>query len=434
MSFSFDQNLDSTKENLSISKSSFNCELKFKRFQEKGLIMFCKTLILFTCLSISSLALAAKVIGAGSGGGGDAIMVDGKPVIRDVLGQLELISVENNIDFIQKIPGFSVLMERIAKVNPFFATQIILDLTGVTFYLSEKDLPLLPYGQTTMSGNIEAEVQLASRTGNDVILAPKFFKNEFTKFTLIHEALHGILENNFGPAHHQRIRNIVGYLYKNQSNLKKEDLEIILSKNNFSNNTYNFSTNKHKYVWDHNLNPVLRCYFVVMGGFYKVAEFDKLDCEETIGAKTSGSFSDNYHQAINALDKVFPDISNIKHITHFYDFTPKVLNLDLKKDSLFKSGQTKRQKSWCWSNEQNLKTLKVLKSKAESKMELINDLEQSFKRAALSLELENEILMATDAGPLEELRTPLVSALDLISKNLMIASENETKCSRQYSH
>ncbi|MBP9680695.1 MAG: hypothetical protein KBD76_04780 [Bacteriovorax sp.] len=63
-------------------------------------------------------------------------------------------------------------------------------------------------------------------------------------------------------------------------------------------------------------------------------------------------------------------------------------------------------------------------------MELINDLEQSFKTAALSIELENEILKDTYVGPLEELRTPLVSALDLIAKKLMIASENETKCSR----
>lgn len=394
----------------------------------------------FITLGLSVLLLSSSVFaktGAETGGGGDAVVINGKLVIRDVIAQKSVSIIENNIEFLQSVKGFKTLIESIAKVNPEFASSIILDLSNVKFYLSASDLPLLPYTQTTMAGEVAADVQLASRTGDDVILAPQFLENDYTNYTLIHESLHGLLKNNAGPAHHQRVRNIVKYLYANQGSLTAEGLNEVLKKNNYA----EFGARKDKYVWDKNLDSTVKCYFALDGQMSKVGLFAKVDCGNTDLLEKAAEITNfDYYNVFaqrNALVEArFPEIKIVFYASLVStNDVPGVRSFTLQKDSIFNSRVTIAQKSVCWENAYTKRDLLKLKTKSDLEVSQLEKLNKDLDSASLSTEVK-EALVRSYAGYSKETLAQMLETTKtanlLINESITKAQKNEANCQSQY--
>lgn len=390
------------------------------------------TLGLSALILTSTGALAAKK-GAETGGGGDAVIINGKAVLRDLVLNDELTTVENNIEFLKSIKGFKVLIESIAKVNPDFAADIVIDLAKASIHLASTDLPLLNYGTTTMPGGIAADIQLADRTGDDIVIAPKFFENEFSKYTLIHEALHGLLSNNAGPAHHQRIRNIVNYLYTNRAGLTATGLNEVLKKNNYS----AFHT-REKEIWNKSLDSTVRCHFALSGvsNFY-VGLFEDLDCGSDILERAAENLDvySIYEQRNAMAEAKFPGISTIARADYglSMEYVPYVKELTLQKDQFLKSNVKSYQKSMCWDNSDNKKKLVEIKEKADLRSAQIETLEKTLDAASLSEEIKDKFVKSFDstkAKGLTQVKSEHAEISRVISERLKTAEANEVKCQR----
>lgn len=392
------------------------------------------TLGLSALILTSTSALAGKQ-GAETGGGGDAVLINGKAVLRDVVLSGDLPTVENNIEFLKSIKGFKALIESIAKVNPDFAADIVIDLAMASIHLSSTDLPLLNYGITTMPGGVAADVQLADRTGNDIVIAPKFFENEYTKYTMIHEALHGLLSNNAGPAHHQRVRNIVNYLYTNRAGLTATGLNEVLKKNNYS----VFHT-KEKEIWNKNLDSTVRCHFALSGvRTVYVGLFEDLNCGSDIldRAVENMDFYSIYEERNALAEAKYPGISTIARTDYSLtkEFTPYVKELTLQKDQVFKSNIKSYQKSICWDNSYNKKKLVELKEKADAKSAKIETLEKSLDAASLTEEVKDKFVKSFDSFKekgLTQIKSEHAEISTIITERLKTAEANEVKCQKQY--
>lgn len=84
------QNLDGQLNNLPTFKTTFISELKLKNIKLKGVSMLTKTFVLLICLSTSSFALASKIDGAGSGGGGDVRCFEYSNLVGEVVKSLAI--------------------------------------------------------------------------------------------------------------------------------------------------------------------------------------------------------------------------------------------------------------------------------------------------------------------------------------------------------
>ncbi len=197
---------------------------------------------LITFLTLSSILLTAPTTilakskrGTESGGGGDAIVQNGKLVMRDfVIDNEELLEIENNMSFLLQYPEVKEVIMKIGSQHPRFAASIIKELMKVKYLLTDKELSVLAPQSTSLSG-INAEIQIAIRYEDDVIISkPAFDKLENKAFILIHEALHGLLDSNRGPAHHARIRKIVKYLENNLESIDFNEFDKLLKDNKFN--------------------------------------------------------------------------------------------------------------------------------------------------------------------------------------------------------
>ncbi|MEA9357447.1 hypothetical protein SHI21_14565 [Bacteriovorax sp. PP10] len=231
-----------------------------------------KLLTLGLALTLMSPLASYAKMGTETSGGGDAVYLDNQMVIRDLLVQDQVKTLRNN-NFLNSIPEFKVLILKLAKVDPQFASAVIRDLMSDKMYLSPGTLPILPYNQTTVTGKA-ADVQLAIRNGKEIIFSKQFLNSNQKEYILIHEALHGILADNSGPLHHVRVRNIVKYIYDNQNNLDSEELKATLADNNYNTNTAFLE--EDTYIWNPEANKNLRCYY--SGDDRSIVLFLGLDC------------------------------------------------------------------------------------------------------------------------------------------------------------
>lgn len=175
-------------------------------------------------------------LGNDKGNGGDAILVNNEMVMRDFVARTNITPIEDNFKFLHEIPGLEELLNEIAKVNGRLAYQLLSDLLRVNFFAAEDDLHLLAPGQTGIGGP-KAQIQLAIRFDYDVVLSPKFFSSQFKNqraYLMIHEALHGVLDDSQGPLHHTRVRAFVNYLKTQRGNYDRTKMDAILQKKFYS--------------------------------------------------------------------------------------------------------------------------------------------------------------------------------------------------------
>lgn len=319
-----------------------------------------KLLTLGLTLSLMGPLATYAGMGAESGGGGDAVIVNDKLVIRDLLpGQMQ--SVTNNLKFINSVKGFRQLVYTIAKANPELASNLILDLDRVTFYTTQETLKLLPYDQTTINGRA-AEVQLAIRIDNDILFGPEFMDYEDAEYVLLHEALHGLLADNSGPLHHVRVRTIVKYIHDNINNLDSDELRNVLITNNFSSKLNLGEEEMNSYFWSEKKSEALRCTFAFRMSRTVLADYENLKCLGFASSFPSGlqddlnleKFMDERFPELKALRGdgkniyLYREINSDKYRYFYRDY------FTLEKDSIFKAEIKKEQKYNCSKNKDNI--------------------------------------------------------------------------------
>lgn len=235
--------------------------------------------------AVLSLTLCAMPLigfamdGNGSSGGGDGVYVENELVMRDFLEQSGgLETVSSNGAFLRSIKGFRELMDDVANVHPTFASDVINDLMSLRIYLSSFAIPKLPSVDTAVVGK-EADVQVATRIGKELIIAPSFFEIKTSEYLLLHEALHGLLSSNNGPLHHHRVRNIVSYIFNNRLKLVKEDFDRVLKANRYWSS--NRSNADSAILWNKQMDVRVKCFTAVRNFRTSVSEYLANDCSDT---------------------------------------------------------------------------------------------------------------------------------------------------------
>ena len=389
-----------------------------------------------TTILMSSSPVFAKSMGAETGGGGDAVVVNGEVILRDLVAQESVEVVESNIKFLQKIKNFKKIVEEIAKVNPEFASEIISDLAKAKLHISNTSLPLLPYYQTTIASGAPAQIQLATRTGQDIIFAPEFFENDYAPYTLIHESLHGLLSNNAGPAHHQRVRNIVNYLFNNRSNLTASQLKVVLENNNYS--TRDDKSESH--VWNKELDSEIRCYLGVSAYRPAVVAFESVSCvdskllEKSI-KDSNWLFNEVRLEVSKVIEARFPGINKLEDDLYKLKFESSlyVSELDLRKDNFFNPKIKTVQQELCWNSNYNHKKLLALKLTIEKKNNEIETLNNMFDKANLSNEIRKDLTKSfRRANGLFDIQKIVNDLTPEVESNIKTAEENALKCQKQY--
>lgn len=329
-----------------------------------------KILTLGLVLTLMSPIASYAKDGAESGGGGDAVMVNGQLVMRDFLNTDQTEKVKDNLAFINSVPKFREMIYKVAKANPVFANDIIGELANVSLHNSPTSLPVLPYSVTTLSGK-GAEVQLATRINNDIIFAPEYYTFPQKENVLLHEALHGLLAQNSGPFHHQRVRNIVRYIHENLDSLNENDLAQVLQENYWYTYADGEKIEAQKYVWNKNNNSDLRCYFAYRysgsdrfpGIPDSVVNFEKLNCigraEYPIGKHAivrdqniEKYMTKNYPEMVALRGTDYLDIRFAGSYVNFFT---------LEKDGLFtKKWEVESKKNKCRNNNDSIDEIKGL--------------------------------------------------------------------------
>lgn len=323
-----------------------------------------KLLTLGLALTLMSPLASYAKMGAESGGGGDAVLVNNKMVIRDLLpGQMQ--SVTSNLKFINSVKGFRKLIHAIAEVNPDLASSVIFDLSGASIYTTKEQLKLLPYDQTTMNGRA-AEVQLAVRIDNDIIFGPEFIGYEESEYVLLHEALHGLLTNNSGPMHHVRVRTIVKYIHDNINNLDKEELKLVLDKNNYETKVFNNHEEPNSYFWA-GKSEALRCALAYRMMKPELTSYENLKCLGTPSYYLRSLSKDA--NLSKFMDERFPEIKSLRGNSDYISldifdrkyeaFYTSSYYFTLEKDSIFKAGRKERQQKDCVNNKESIESASI---------------------------------------------------------------------------
>lgn len=319
-----------------------------------------KILILGLALTLMSPLVSYAKIGGESGGGGDAVVIDGEVVLRDMVIPNRITKIKNNVEFINSVPHFRTMISKIAKAIPYFATRIITELNHISLYSSPDKLPVLPYSDTTIAGEA-ADIQLATRVNDEVILAPEFFGHPQAEYILLHEALHGLLKSNAGPIHHQRVRTIVKHIHDNLNNLDANLLNEILEENNFRDDTV-LEEGIYSFMWDESESTLLKCYVYNLSSIYNRAAI--IDIGESVFKYLNikclpynGLGQDPNHE--NFVNDRFPEIISLQkkdniNVTGSIS-TPYISVFKLEKDSIFKKRLKENQIEQCKKNDSYIK-------------------------------------------------------------------------------
>lgn len=355
-----------------------------------------QVLTLGLALSLMSPLTSFAKMGTESGGGGDAVIVNGQLVMRDFTEQTK--KIKDNLEFINQVPKFREMIYKIAKVNPVFASYVIGELARVNLYESPTSLPILPYNITTLSGK-GAEVQLATRLNDDIVFAPEYFTFKQKENVLLHEALHGLLADNSGPFHHIRVRNIVRYISENLNNLNADEFSEVLSENNWYLRESFQKNEMQEYAWGKNNNSDLRCYFAYQfeesnkfsGIPDAVMKFEKLDCVGKNEISWSRHSIDRNPNVQKYMTEHYPKMLALRG--NEFITTPLYLSsfrtFELKKDGwLTSKTDTDMKKYICKSNNESADTLKNYIAKLEN--------------YAAAEKMMNDVLENDDLKPLEK--------------------------------
>lgn len=360
-----------------------------------------KLLTLGLALTLMSPLASFARMGAESGGGGDAVMVNGQLVMRDMVNTDQTEKVKDNFEFIKSVPKFREMIYKIAKANPVFASNVVGELSRVNLYTSPTSLPILPYDVTTLSGR-GAEVQLAIRAIDDIVFAPEFFTFNQKEDVLLHEILHGLLSDNSGPFHHQRVRNIVRYIHENLNNLNAEALDEVLSENNWHSSARYEKIEAQLYAWDKTNNSDLRCYYAYKyeggnryGGIPDAfAQFEKLNC---VG-KGQIEFGRGMVLRNADIEKYMKDnysaMMTLRGDEYIYmsESYPYVSLFELEKDGLFtKKHETALKQSRCKNNTESINEVKNYIQKFKNYLAASKMMNKAIENDGLK-ELEKDVI------------------------------------------
>jgi hypothetical protein len=401
-----------------------------------------KLLTLGLALTLMSPLASYARMGAESGGGGDAVMVNGQLVMRDMINTDQTVKIKDNLAFINKAPKFREMIHKIAKVNPEFATDIVNELLTVNIYTSPTSLPVLPYSVTTLSGK-GAEVQLATRVNDDVIFAPEFNTFSQKEDVLLHEALHGLLLENSGPFHHQRVRNIVKYIHQNLDNLDEDALSDILAENYWRSSSLPDRVEGWKYIWNSENDYSLRCYMNARYDAGSVVKFENLKCLGNGQIYFSSPLTMTFEREPNLekfMTERFPKMVALRG-TESYIGTGEYSSADLfklEKDGLFtKKYETEYKKRRCQNTTSKIEEIKDYIVKYKNYVTATKMLIDVLEKENMS-DLEKEIVVEAMYLPLrenEDVQSVLVKLEDLIvGKVELLKTLNTQKnsCDKQY--
>ncbi len=184
-----------------------------------------------TLASFSSPTMSWARGGHAEGNGGDGVYVEGKLTLRDFIDSNSgrLVQIYDNAEFLKSAKDFIPLLQDIAFANPDLALGIWNQLMEARLWKTRTSLPVLPDGVTAYVGP-KAEVQIAIREDNDIVISQDAFARVEQSYVLAHEALHGVIDGK-GAMHHERVRAVVRYLRDNRGKYNSDELERVLVKN-----------------------------------------------------------------------------------------------------------------------------------------------------------------------------------------------------------
>lgn len=406
-----------------------------------------KILTLGLALTLLSPLASYAGMGAESGGGGDAVIVNGEVVMRDMVLPNNITKIKNNLEFMNAVPHFREMISKIAKVRPYFAARIIGELSGVTLYRSPSKLPVLPYSETTISGKA-ADLQLATRVNDEIIFAPEFFSYPQAEFVLLHEALHGLLDENSGPVHHQRVRTIVKYIFDNLDNLDSDSLSSVLTENNFRDD----SNDIYPVLWNEEESDLLRCFVYnqstrsintfSLGDYF--LKYENLKCAK-------GDYNTVDEHAVKLVGEKFPEIISMQKKENIelrdYLYAPYMQTFTLEKDSIFKKRIKENQIRYCKENESTANETREVLKKIEKRADFFSKVENVLSDKNVSRFEKLALLVVISETPhwyvintIEELQEKVIKPKqevvqvrkEEVLKNLEILKEQSIACKKQY--
>lgn len=400
-----------------------------------------KNVILGTLSAFMITNTTLAFTGNDKGNGGDGVMIGNELVMRDFVSRANFTQVEDTITFLDSIPGFREYIFELARTNGKFAEQVLQNLLKTTIYLSDTDLELLSANQTAVGG-LKAQVQLAIRWGNEILISPKFFSEEFKDqrtYLMIHESLHGILDGE-GAIHHTRVRTIVNYLKTNRGNYNKQSLREMLDKNGV--NTYIKFEQYDGFIFDANPPPNMRC-FVLMkdSGLNRYT----VELQRYLGLSCSSDFVEfrkKFDDALKAemdlsylgdkeVYEILRDVAALKVRTNYYE-------IKLVKTGIFEKDLKYRQQDTCSDNRYEYKKLVELQKEAELYTRFFQSLDKYFSRTDVSAKEKLVVLDHVETSMFRgtyrasEVRANFEKYKIDLADSFKILKKNESKCVAMY--
>lgn len=385
-------------------------------------------------LAVSSTSFA-QMFGNDKGNGGDAVMINNEMVMRDFVARSTLTQIPDSVAFVKSIPGLKNLILEISQVQPVLATQIVLSLVDARFYTTDLPLDILPKESTAVNG-VAAEVQLAVRWNDEIILAPEFKNFKQKDYLLVHEALHGVLRDT-GAMHHQRVRAIVKYLKDNRGHYKANELNALLKETSYR----EYDLGLPQYIFDASLPVPLRCY-VLSKAFYlfsietgsTIPRYFEIDCgdKDPIFAE----FVERYLAKQMDLRKWVSSYDGKIHINlYVYPDVDTTEVLSLPKLGLFESSFS--QKDHCDFNDHVIESLTERANDVLPLKKFLNDLSVFLKRTDISENSKAVVLhsLFADETPKTSLalKAKEIQAVEQkVAVNKAIAFKNRKACDAKY--
>jgi hypothetical protein len=202
MTLKHDQNLNTHMQTLPLLRNRSLNDLLLKGLPTKGLFMISKTLILLSCLSMSSLTFAAAK-GAGSGGGGDASEERVNEVRSDIVkwiqkGGAKSLNLPADISYEQYVDSMSDILQPKKVVIAFTEEKVLVKRVEKTC----KGF----YAESPLQANILCNISRFKNT------------SESQQYSLIHHEYAGLvdIEKNEGAASDYSISNQITAYLENQ--------------------------------------------------------------------------------------------------------------------------------------------------------------------------------------------------------------------------
>ena len=172
---------------------------------------------------------AANAGGHRDGNSSDGVRVGEEIVMRDFVFKAKPVRVDDHMEYFRNVPGLEGLLEEVLRVAPGLGAKIFDQLARIQLWVTQESLALLPRSTTTVAGP-DAEVQIALRFGDDVLVSEPALRKTTGDYSIFREALHGFVEGE-GPIHHMKVANIISYLRENRGQLSAAGLSQVLKQN-----------------------------------------------------------------------------------------------------------------------------------------------------------------------------------------------------------